>query len=190
MRSISASLVVVAMVSVTALPVFADTIRGTSGDDDLVGTDGDDIIRGRGGDDRLTGLGGKDRLAGQGGRDLLRGRYGRDVLRGGEQRDTLFGGSGRDRVAGGPGRDGLYGEGPGDVLLGQRGDDVVSVEWPPGKGAGKDLIKTGRGDDYVFLVFDGLADVIDCGPGEDNVEWLGSDDPHDTFTNCETFVGP
>ena len=42
--------------------VFADTIRGTDGNDDLIGTSDNDDISGLGGNDRMSGLGGNDKL--------------------------------------------------------------------------------------------------------------------------------
>jgi hypothetical protein len=42
MRTLLVGMSVVAAAAVTANPVFADTINGTNGDDELVGTAGDD----------------------------------------------------------------------------------------------------------------------------------------------------
>jgi Ca2+-binding RTX toxin-like protein len=118
----------------------------------------------------------------------LRGGFGTDFLRGGSASDVLLGGWGRDRMAGGLGRDGLEGQGRGDVLLGQRGNDSLHVETSPGDSVGEDLLKGGRGADYFYLDFDGMADVIDCGPGEDLVQRSRIDEA-DTFIDCERFIG-
>lgn len=81
---------------VTAGTVFAGTITGTAGNDNLAGTAKADKLVGRGGNDRLAGRGGNDVLLGGAGNDVLSGGVGNDLLVGGPGKDTLACGSGKD----------------------------------------------------------------------------------------------
>jgi len=74
------------------------TIRGGSGNDNLVGGSGADKLIGGDGNDRLVGRGGPDLLFGGVGNDELIGGPGRDVLRGGQGNDTLIGGPGENVI--------------------------------------------------------------------------------------------
>ncbi|MCB1447107.1 MAG: hypothetical protein KDJ87_15285 [Rhizobiaceae bacterium] len=58
----------------------ANTLRGTSGHDDIEGRGGDDRLFGRGGNDDLEGGDGNDVLDGGGGRNDLEGGLGNDVF--------------------------------------------------------------------------------------------------------------
>lgn len=58
-----------------------DSVRGASGDDELIGDDGDNIFNGDLGDDTLSG---------GAGRDTLIGNAGQEVLTGGEDEDTFY----------------------------------------------------------------------------------------------------
>jgi len=62
-------------------------------------------INGAGGNDQIHGAGGADILNGGPGNDLIFGNDGADLLRGGEGDDYLQGGAGSDSVDGGAGRD-------------------------------------------------------------------------------------
>jgi Ca2+-binding RTX toxin-like protein len=92
---------------------------------------------------------------------VIFGRGGADILRGGDGRDYLEGGRGDDRVAG---------EGGADTLFG---------------GIGVDRLDGGPGPDALFS-FDGSADVVDCGSGDDTAQV----DRRDRVVNCETIVAP
>jgi Ca2+-binding RTX toxin-like protein len=99
------------------------TMRGGSGDDEmigpfdavggpkaagryrLIGNAGSDKLRGGFLADVLLGGRGHDELSAGGGSDVLRGNQGRDTLRGDSGRDVLLGNRGRDRADGGSGRD-------------------------------------------------------------------------------------
>ena len=70
------------------------TLRGGSGNDELVGGAGGDALLGGAGEDRLVGRGGADSLLGGDGNDRLVGCSGNDLLRGGPGEDVLLGGSG------------------------------------------------------------------------------------------------
>ncbi|MBJ6373417.1 S8 family serine peptidase [Sedimentitalea arenosa] len=69
--------------------VFADTIRGSNGDNILEGMDGDDRIFGRGGGDRILGGAGDDDLRGGGGDDFIFDGDGIDRMRGANGDDVF-----------------------------------------------------------------------------------------------------
>jgi Ca2+-binding RTX toxin-like protein len=131
---------------------------GTDGADVMRGTDGDDSIVGLGGDDVIHGLGGFDRLTGDGNAATAPGN------------DQLLGGGGSDDLVGGAGSDRLYGEG---------GNDHVSADFLFSDGT--DAVEGGQGDDIVYAV-EGQRDVIDCGPGRDQVQF---DAGLDSVKRCE-----
>lgn len=79
--------------------------------------------------------------------------------------NRVVGTVGGDRITGGPGRDRLLGEG---------GDDCIDG------GAGRDRLGGGSGDDLI-RARDGVADVVDCGDGDDVV----LADPKDLLRSCE-----
>jgi Ca2+-binding RTX toxin-like protein len=91
-------------------------------------------------------------FAGGGGNDTLRGGTQDDTLRGGDGDDTLIGADGGDVLDGGPGLDGFVG----DL------DTFANY--------------TGIGNDTIFAR-DGVAEPINCGPGNDIAEV----DATDTF---------
>jgi Ca2+-binding RTX toxin-like protein len=97
-----------------------------------------------------------DHGSGSSGPDGLRGGAGSDCLRGGAGADSLAGGRGNDKLTGGPGADQLL------------------------AGPGHDTVRAGAGDDLVSAQ-DGVAERIDCGPGDD----LASVDASDVLTGCE-----
>jgi hypothetical protein len=141
------------------------SLAGTGHDDALTGGAGDDLERGGGGDDVLRGAGGKDALAGGDGQDSLSGGDGADHLEAGSGADALRGGDGADDLLGGPGADEAWGGDGEDELF----DD-----------AGHDRLHGGAGNDR-FSAHDGNADLIDCGPGIDQVVA----DPLDRTIDCE-----
>lgn len=79
--------------------------------------------------------------------------------------NRVVGTVGGDRISGGPGRDRLLGEG---------GDDCIDG------GAGRDRLNGGPGDDLI-RARDGVADVVDCGDGDDVV----IADSKDVLRGCE-----
>lgn len=91
----------------------ADTIRATSGSDQVLGGEGSDVLYGcdrpSGGgayaDARSFAMDAADSINGGGGNDLIFGANGRDTLVGGSGNDTLVGGEGADVLDGGLGRD-------------------------------------------------------------------------------------
>lgn len=87
---------------------YAETIRGSNGDD---------VIRGAGGDDRLYGGAGDDGLYGNAGND------------------TLTGGNGPDRIVGGSGNDTVYSVGDDSVDYVDCGPGYDVANRQPGPGA-------------------------------------------------------
>jgi Ca2+-binding RTX toxin-like protein len=83
----------------------ADTLLGSSGNDNLHGYAGADRLEGRTGNDQLYGYEDADKLYGQDGNDLLDGGTGDDSLYGAAGNDTLIGGAGLDLLSGGGGQD-------------------------------------------------------------------------------------
>jgi Ca2+-binding RTX toxin-like protein len=77
---------------------LADTIDGTSGQDDLVGTEKDDVIHASGGKDYVSGLAGPDVLYAGAGDDTVVGRDGNDSIYGNAGTDTLYGNHENDTI--------------------------------------------------------------------------------------------
>jgi Ca2+-binding RTX toxin-like protein len=140
---------------------FAD-----NGIENATGGSGADVLVGDGAVNVLNGKGGADELFGGGGNDTLRGGDGGDILVGDAGRDTLFGEAGIDSLDGGIGDDRLWGGIGNDSLDGGPGVDEYYGE---------------AGNDFFFND-DGIAEIIDCGPGT-------MDDPepsaNDSYLNCE-----
>jgi Ca2+-binding RTX toxin-like protein len=76
--------------------IYADTLWGDDGLNELMGMDGNDTLKGYGGADSLHGGNGNDTLRGMDGPDVLRGDSGDDMLIGGAASDTMIGGVGND----------------------------------------------------------------------------------------------
>ena len=166
---------------------------------DIVGTAGDDVLAGGPEDDVISGLAGNDRISGGAGDDSLNGGPGSDDMAGGPGDDAVAypdhagvvvtiddlandGAQGEldnvqtdiEDVYGSPGPDRLEASaGPNTVDAGA-GDDLLIG------GAGEDSFYGGDGNDRVEAR-DGIADVIDCGPGADTAVV----DPADSQVECE-----
>ena len=76
--------------------IYADSLWGDDGVNELMGMDGNDTLKGFGGADSLHGGNGNDTLAGMDGADALFGDGGNDALNGGAGADTMLGGTGSD----------------------------------------------------------------------------------------------
>ena len=97
--------------------------------------------------------------------------------------DHHAGAGGPDGLNGGPGSDCLRGRAGADFLAGGRGNDKLTGGGGPDQllaGPGHDRVLAGTGGDLVSAQ-DGVAEAIDCGPGED----LASVDASDVLTGCE-----
>ena len=66
--------------------IYADTLWGDDGFNELMGMDGNDTVKGFGGSDSIRGGNGNDALYGMDGADVLRGDSGNDTLDGGAGR--------------------------------------------------------------------------------------------------------
>jgi len=86
----------------------------------------------------------------------------------------LIGGLGADVLSAGAANDLLSGDQGNDTLDSGAGNDDVRG------GDGADTIRAGDGDDKVGAA-DGVADTVDCGPGNDSV----TADRADQLTDCE-----
>lgn len=92
---------------------------------------------------------------------------GADTLRGSEPGERLNGYAGDDYINGYAGDDALSG--------GDGADEVYG-------GPGRDLLFGGAGDDFIEAK-DGVADYVDCGPGDDVASVDGADR---ASPSCET----
>lgn len=172
---------------------------GTNGPDRLSGTASGDVhLEGRGGDDNLRALG-----------------EGFDYIDGGSGDDVLVGGRGGGDYAGGPGNDYVLDTGTDsqdDGFAGGGGDDELIDRAGPGfmvddagrQDAGRDVLRSGDGNDNLLLSFgadrawagagddmvqvdvDGEVDRVSCGPGDDTVQFTRRE-PADRYLSCEHF---
>ena len=180
-----------------------DPCNGTSAGEVMAGDSGPNRIKGQGGIDHVVGHGGNDELNGGDGDDSVEGNNGNDELNGGDGDDSVDDGPGDDMMSGGPGADWMtgdifYSEGqPGfghDTIYGNDGNDtIVGMD-------GIDFMYGGEGADKIYHAHrnthpglssdtpptdpDGKRDIIDCGPGNDEV-WINTVD-RDVALNCET----
>jgi len=174
-------------------------LTGTNGPDRLSGTaTGDISIEGRGGDDRLRALGK--------GFDYIDAGSGDDVLVGGRGGGDYMAGPGNDYVldTGTDSQDdGFAGGGGDDVLIDRAGPGFMTDDAGP-KDAGRDVLRSGDGNDDLVLSFgadrawagagddkvqvdiDGEVDRVSCGPGDDTVQFKRRE-PADQYQDCEHF---
>jgi FG-GAP-like repeat/RTX calcium-binding nonapeptide repeat (4 copies) len=110
------------------------------------------------------GLGGQDQIWGSDGADCLFGSAGPDTINSGNNADVISGGEGSDQVQAGGGN-----------------DDIDALEGRTHAQTGMDSINAGDGDDDV-KADDGVADTIDCGPGQDRVD---ADAVDTVLASCE-----
>lgn len=110
-----------------------------------------------------------------------------------------------DIMIGDDGRNNIFGCNGDDVILGMGGNDRISGDGGVGKTGclntgghelGADKIEGGAGDDIIFHArpseeggptndrADGQKDIIDCGPGNDEV-YINTRSDHDVAINCE-----
>jgi hypothetical protein len=153
---------------------WAVTKIGTDGPDTLRGTNRADNLLGRGGNDDIFGLSGKDNLLGGPGKDNVLGGNENRPLQGDK---NLLGGPGNDRVLGGEGSDNLTGDSGNDFVDGGLGSDSISggdgTEYLADgevRGGAKDTLSGGDGSDLLDSINrPAHRDVIKCGRGFDYV---------------------
>lgn len=169
-----------------------DTLKGDDGNDKLYGESGDDTLRGGTGNDKLYGGTGHDRLFGEDGNDTLDGGTGFNILDGGDGNDMLLGNQGINVFRGGDGIDtvsyagvtskfvsfgitilnqvGLSGGSAGDsydsieIFRATKFADSITLATSPGDTV---TVYGGDGDDFVYLVGDGLLEGED---GDDTLQ--------------------
>jgi hypothetical protein len=172
--------------------VFTTSARieayGEAGNDDLSGYTGFDILDGGADDDLLSPLGAGDQVAGGTGTDTVRyGGYADPVVvtldgvnddgKAGESQNVA---ADVENITGGTGADDLSGSAAANVLRGGEGGDTLQ-----GAGGADQLF--GEGGDDTLRSRDGVADAVDCGPGNDTAVV----DPLDTVdADCETVQLP
>ena len=105
-----------------------DPNDGPSGGDSVIGsgTIGADSITGSTGNDNLSGLDGADTINGGDGNDIISGGNGYDIIRGGTGNDTISGIGGFDLIYGGSGNDSLTGNNGNDTIVGGFGNDSLA----------------------------------------------------------------
>jgi Ca2+-binding RTX toxin-like protein len=139
---------------------MANTITGTTLDENLTGTAQDDQITGLAGNDTILGNAGDDLIYGNQGNDVIdntaAGAIGSDTIYGGQGNDNigffgtmagndlLYGNFHNDEVVGGAGSDTLYGGQDNDTVAGVDGRDLLYGY------LGNDNILGGAGDDTMY----------------------------------------
>ena len=146
-----------------------ETIEGSALDDSLAGNDGDDVVDGQAGDDRLSGNKGDNVLYGDEGDDRARGGADEDVIVDIEGSDTLIGYAGDDVIHSA----GLF---DADAWIADVKAGLTPAEGETLADAAAGLISP---DDYSIV--DATGDLIDAGPGNDQI-FAG---PGDTVTGGE-----
>ena len=142
---------------------------GAEGENDDIGAD----VR------TIYGGGGADVLVGNDARNDLAGMSGDDIVVGGPGEDQLSGGLGNDQIGGGDGADLLQGDDGDDELVGGDGADRF---WGDDVGACS-TYSCPSGQDRIASR-DGIAEPVNCGPGEDSVE-IDADDYNPGFRGDE-----
>jgi Ca2+-binding RTX toxin-like protein len=187
----------------------ADTLIGGGGDDSIFGAVGNDSIVGGGGNDTINGAKGWDTILGGEGNDILTGATGDDSLDGGNGIDTAsysistdgvtvnlttgVGGSTIPTPGVGSGTDTLVnienviGSAYNDSLTGDGGANVLTA------GTGNDtLAGAGGSDTFVFDLNLTVADVVDGGLGNDELDYTdvggGATNELNGVTGVETIV--
>lgn len=126
--------------------ILANSMKASTGDDDLWGTTGDDVIVG--------GLG----------NDTIRGISGNDILTGGSGNNTVYGGTGNSTIVGGDGTNYLYGGEGNSTLVGGGGTNYIEGA----SGSSTYVFELGNGSDTINPDrFTSGADVLQFGEGID-----------------------
>jgi Ca2+-binding RTX toxin-like protein len=140
-----------------------DTLTGGPGDETLIGGPGDDRLGGGAGADVLEGGTGSDTVdysASPAGVGVSLDGVANDGGVADGQGDNV--GSDVERVIGSPFADTLVGSAGPDTLDGGTGDDDITG------GSGSDTLYGGTGNDFLDS-YDGTADSVSCGAGDDRL---------------------
>ncbi len=87
-----------------------------------------------------------------------------------------------------PASDGTGGGGRRSASI-RSNQDVPPTAVPPGTAWSRDAVYLGAGRDYMSLLEDdGHRDIINCGPGKDEIEYLESRDRTDRVRGCEVVT--
>ena len=113
--------------------------------------------------------------------DTIYGSAGYDKINGARGDDVLLGNGGNDIVKGGPNVDRVRGDNGDDVVKGGSGRDTINGN------AGNDQVLAGAYRPGVLSTNDRARDIIDCGPGNDDVYYVPG---QDVIRNCEVKHAP
>lgn len=146
-------------------------LEGGGGADVLIGAQGNDVIYGGAGNDLLNGQAGDDQLYGQDGADNLNGGAGSDYVDGGDGDDPhVRGGGGSDTILGGAGNDVLDELAFSTVLQGSSTEELDAADVLDG-GPGVDELDGNAGDDVMACTTDTIADTwTDSGGGTERLD--------------------
>jgi len=156
---------------------FANSLNGTSSDDQLFSFGGDDTIYGLAGNDTLDGGNGSDILLGGDGNDIIFFDASDQTIEGGTGSDTLIAGStgavyidltatnitGIEVVVGGEADDNLIGNLGNNCLRGDGGDDTIDG------GFGLDSLEGGEGNDLLYYDLGDWHGNVSGGGGNDKL---------------------
>jgi len=144
------------------------------------GTNAAEAFKARGGDDVVAGAGGDDDLDCGAGNDVCGGGTGDDNIVGGPGDDSLTGDDGNDVIDAGPGADKIVAGAGDDTIFPGEGDELKLARLAASAPADK-AVDAGPGDDRIYAVGGG-RDTINCGDGNDTVEYDTADTVAD---DCE-----
>ena len=108
----------------------------------------------------VSGVALADNIEGNGANNRLVGTNGKDTISGGGGDDGIFGRGGADR---------LFGDSGNDDVHGGKGDDRLQV------GLGQDDLFGGAGNDFANAIDGQTNDVVDCGPGDNDMAGVDVD---------------
>ena len=165
-------------------------IDGGLGNDTLIGAEGNDTIYGGDGNDSISGGEGHNTLYGDVGDDYITGGSGNDTINGGIGNDTIYGNDGNDLIYADEGADIVYGGAGNDTIYGHTGFDTMHGAFGGDQllgGDGNDLLYSGGGDD---LLSGGLGnDILEGSTGNSILDGGFGDDTITGGTGNEIIIG-
>lgn len=135
-----------------ATAILANTMKASTGDDDLWGTDGDDIIVGGLGNDTIRGISGNDILTGGSGNNTIYGGTGNSTIIGGDGTNYLYGGDGNSTLVGGAGPNYMEGASGSSTYVFELGNGSETIS-PDRFTSGVDVVQFGDGIDQNSVKF-------------------------------------